>query len=610
MTGARAYLRRSLSIHPYSQKIWPQYELDWVALNFVNDPLGIWPEAIQSNSPAVKIPREEKQNHTGRGADGAATNELSVTRFGRELEKFRSRFSGATPVPTAKSPPNFRQDASRNPASPAQSTTPARIIPTQKSAEIETPFLEMRSVIVHSVVADTKRIDDGKAQQVVQVRQRLRALAQNWDTPATNYARSVAMAIQESMHHLLPQGSQIQELTWDIPCAWKGKDSAITITLKRASLANDIWEADPHLIEAVLSLWMFQVEAQKSQSVQDSKPSTKESEWYQKDTHIRVLSKHSEGLHAALQWWVEKDGIARVETRALETSRLDSGFMPGQDTSKSRVVGVVDSTAEKYSPFGDQASPSSARKITRGKTKTSTEYLVAATNIPTIQLMAQHIFTSFMWSLVPYIRPIQADIARPQAGEKVPQKPEVRSHILDQLVDTISRSTDLGTADDLYLCMIPALSLGKKLSEAECVIHHAHLRATAEYDSRTEWEKSGKIYKDLFSTARRFGPQSRIGIQATVVLTDFFTFLAMKLEQTELAESDAQFIKDIQKSISEELRWADKDVFLELIAINSKLKIRSIDLALKKIEEKTEKTIAEDKGSKGRFGRNKYHIVS
>jgi hypothetical protein len=323
----------------------------------------------------------------------------------------------------------------------------------------------------------------------------------------------------------------------------------------------------------------------------------------------------------SLQWWVEREGKDNftVDQDGKISQRLRSGyeFMPSEDIRSSRIVGFVDEKTKVYTQTpdtGTKATPvDKSEPADEPNEINSSKYVYTPTKISTMQLLAQHVFTSFIWAVVDDIEPIQADIPNYAPGEEVPPKPEVKAKDLRHLIDTITSSTDLGTVEELYLCIIPALSIRGKLSAADCVINHSHERAADKrHVSHFGWQKAGKIYRSLFVTSLKFGPRSEIGIKATVVLADVFAFLAMRVTQTVPDESELAQIKELQEEISQDLLRADKDVLREIVEISYRLRDpihKDLLFIMEKAQSATEQDWERGNGL-FKFGRNKYHIVS
>lgn len=590
MTIIRAYLRRGLSKHPLSQRLTQQYELDWFATNFVISRDEIWdlwdPKLSPSSSVATMISRAH-------ATFGTPAHQAGMTRCA---------------------------DTSWDPM--ADISQPMRRNSNIKQSKRRQPLLRIKlDFLYQSPFRDSSpwnvgftRYSDGSAQRVVEVRKRLHELTNKWDGPATKYAMAVSRAIQLTMGTLkfrpTNDTSPRRNFRWQIPVEWNDNDTHVELSINHTDTENK-WKIDRSLIEAILSLWMFALEETYEKEGEKFNPDNddplEKAGWYQKNTHVRVLATYSKSTDMQLQWWVERElreGHRNlVSGQSFEDTRPSSGFMPGLDTRKSRIVGFIDDK------LPEKSTVSSLRPSQLGEGQAKTKYLIAPSSMSTIQLLAQHIYSSFIWAISNYLEPIEADIFRPPPGEDLPPKPKVTSGKLKDLVETITRTTDLGTIEDIYVCIIPALSKRNILSDADCVVHHANRLAELNYDSPSKWDKAAKIYKSLFSDALKFGPRSKMGIKATLALVEFFSFLIIKEKQTAPDKEQTLIITKLKKEISNELRFADKDVMLELLEISGKLKLESIQLELSFVEEKTRRR-ADSESSQKRFGRNVLHTVS
>lgn len=200
MTGVRAYLRRGLRKHSLSQRITPQYELDWFATNFVMDPQLIWGKPTESSSNS-EFPEAPK--------DGKDETSQPLEQPLLEIDFGNIEHSGTD---------NFR------------------------SLEFSVPYSQRT-----------------KAREVIEVRQRLQALTKNWESPATKYAMAVVRAIQHTMTEL-PRNFEENPFSWQLPVKWQGEDDNIRLSVKYESTNSGQWTTDRSLIEAIISLWMFALE--------------------------------------------------------------------------------------------------------------------------------------------------------------------------------------------------------------------------------------------------------------------------------------------------------------------------------------------------------------
>lgn len=572
MTIVRAFLRRNLTIHPGSEELPQKHELDWFATRFINDPGQIWD--LPSYSSGIQ------------------------RRYSTSVGSSLKRSVGYRWL-------SLRATKKCQPAS-TPDMDPKKLIDSP-------PIFGFRAVMPSGKA--TKSCDTSNLQEAVQVRQRLRHLAGlvSWHTPETeDYASSVARAIQDFMNKIYEENLELKpapgntenpkrEISWDLPCHWNKKDETVTLSVERR-VGTNIWSIDEKSIEALLLIWLYSFEVQYLNHIPSQREKDLDSQSLGPNndlplsgTHMRVLSKYTENVRLELGWWVERGGRDTVQKYKLSQEDLDSGFLPTKDIRTSRIMGFLDRESTKSRSTSD-----------------ATDYLVSLTRIPTVQFLAQHIFTSFMWAVVDDLYPLQADIPKYAPGDEIPEKPKVQSTPLRRFVNNIATSTTLGSVEELYSCIIPPLSSRGKLSGADCIIEHAHMRVMGVLgrDLHDKWEAVGRIYTNLFETSMKFGSRTETGIKMTVVLADFCSFLTMKIGQTAPDSTALKTLETLQDKVWQSLERADFAVLSELTMIYEQLKDVPTHkglLKIKKAKERSGSTItAEDNEI---YGRNEYHKV-
>lgn len=547
MTAIRAWLRRSLGDHPVSQRIRHQHELDWFATVFTSCQQNLWTD-----------PQDIVTDITDQKLPNTRTN---ITNTDTNL-----------------------------PISPYRQ-----------------PLLEVLLITPHAGLhsADPWKTEfstslEESAQRVVEVRQRLQELCGGLGNPAGTYPTAVAQAIQELMK-LLPLRSNWAMkscFTWELPVVWNGIKEKIELTIR---FENGNWSINRSLLEAILSLWMFSIKEKETTDIDMEQFSDEKTQ--KKIMNARLLSSHSERMAKSLLWWVETDGHSpATETRSFRDTLPPDGIMPGPDGDTFRMMGFTD---EDLSPRTDE---DLSRRTDMAPNEPT--YLIAHSSVPIQQLMAQHIFSSFVWAIASYLSPIEAGIHRAPfpPGQKPPREPKVRSERLEELVEKIIR-TGLGTREEVYLCIIPSLSAARRLSAADCVADHHNYRTSFHAnDNMDRWKSSACIHQEFFDDSLMFSPCSKISVKATFAMVEFLDFLITKEKRTAPDESSLRAIQGLIRDISIDLQRAAKEVLTELLEIFDCLGNASMVQCLIPIMSKAQAS-PESTQTTNIFGRNQYHIV-
>ncbi|RYP04538.1 hypothetical protein DL764_004400 [Monosporascus ibericus] len=433
------------------------------------------------------------------------------------------------------------------------------------------------------------------AHRVMRIRRDLGELT-DWHGPASAEAIAVARAIEVTMDSTLGT-------------ALKGTFSRSLSTLKssegsdRESIAfrvergqNGSWKTYSDEIEAALSLWLYSVEklengqqfedkreANGSEKQQTGKTGTlgtkplrsKGDAWLRaKGTpakpSLRLLGSHTAALQRDLQWWMP-DGAAKVIELEAK-SKSDSSII---EVESHRVVGFTPEV---------KSDPSTNIDISQYKRK-SPEYpcehapcqagpLAVESYIPLKTLYAQHMFSAFMWATTKTMdSPISdgADIqpTKPDGASSHPtwQSFTLHNARLSQMAENI-KSTGLGTLEDVYLCIIPPLSTGKKLPRAHAIIEWARKHATP-YEQQEHWKEATDAYWWLFRTAKTFPGQGDITTKATAISMEYRRAVtnAIKLREAQQFGKDIPELKRLKEKLEKELQDVGIDILAALMGL-------------------------------------------
>ncbi|KAK0726114.1 hypothetical protein B0H67DRAFT_480204, partial [Lasiosphaeris hirsuta] len=324
-------------------------------------------------------------------------------------------------------------------------------------------------------------------------RRDLGALA-DWYGPASADAIALARAIEATLNafdDLIDRDGK--EFIWSLP-ALKPFDAPnrepIAFRVQRQEDGNWVTYADE--IEAALSLWLYSVherenpkssvERDRGEEGGDAAPPNAKllrprgDEWLRSKgspakRSLRLLGSYNHVLQQDLRLWMP-DGSARVirvgqdEDKATDESKMI-------EMEKHRIVGHA-------SGWTDSGSPEESR-IRLNKTPlpdqhsavyepTMNTILATESYSPLKTLFIQHMFATFMWATAKTIeKPIadSADIRITEVDDEANGVLRRRSFALhtgrlSKMAQDI-QSTGLGSLEEVYLCILPPLSMENKL---------------------------------------------------------------------------------------------------------------------------------------------------
>ncbi|KAF3003987.1 hypothetical protein E8E14_007350 [Neopestalotiopsis sp. 37M] len=292
------------------------------------------------------------------------------------------------------------------------------------------------------------------SQQLLRVRTRLGDLSK-WTSKSSASALSLVRSIEAFMNTMFPDPqSHKKSFEWFLEASAalpddpiKTKD-AIGFAVKRDSK----WKADLGTVEAALSLWLASINAENAEDT--AIRATYDWRRAKADDSLicsfyRIIGdKLSDGaLKRDISWWV--DSLVAEQsggTKGREHAEVVIGFNGIEDnTNADGELGII-------------------------------------SNAPLPIILAQHIFTSFMWTIA---QALPKDCLDPKSDGEHPEvmiegplifnsdefdqtwpRLRMRHRTLTKLVGQME-SYGLGSTNDILLCMIPALSVMKLLPNQE-----------------------------------------------------------------------------------------------------------------------------------------------
>ncbi|RSL87189.1 hypothetical protein CEP51_002361 [Fusarium floridanum] len=299
----------------------------------------------------------------------------------------------------------------------------------------------------------------GSSQQLVKVRERLGDLCK-WKTSMSETAVALAQLIKHFMSIFFEQHRGVAEEADKI--MWATKTSALcdngndeiektTVAIERK---NGKWVAELGKIEAILSLWMASIKARQI-DMEENRDTTRDRDTTMGDWRRSSSAKikferivgdgwfdnHHDSLLRDISWWVGDSVVSTYETKRKESSDINIGF----DTPTS----------------GHQRPPHE-----------HTERLSQSSTATLPSIMAQHLFTSFIWAISEHLPRNCLHQGESDTRDFVQVDPATGfnpdhlfsdwrklnlSHPLLMSVVKEGESLGLGTVTDILLCVIPAL---------------------------------------------------------------------------------------------------------------------------------------------------------
>ncbi|KAI5787304.1 hypothetical protein EDC01DRAFT_617690 [Geopyxis carbonaria] len=332
-------------------------------------------------------------------------------------------------------------------------------------------------------------IDASWGTNALKIRRRLGRLTK-WDGKTALPSVAVAKSIEILMNTLFDgkkPGSEEKEersseegftdktcFSWSVGVLVDKEPGKIQFQVKRSAPGKD-WKIDSTYIDAALSLWMFHISAQEArrEEVNENKADT---DWLREDLELREkvvrllgLKHSSKALQRDIKWWVGDVPINEND---------DNNILPGTEAS-ALVVGFASMDSEW------QASdvPESAKStMTSDASSRFTNSITVMSQGSLVLSLAQHIFSSFMRAIAEKIPPEKlepketsverADLFRAHDPETMLSL-KLENKTLTRMASQIQQ-TGLGSLQETYLCMIPALSQSKNLPmNARTPLHYA-----------------------------------------------------------------------------------------------------------------------------------------
>ena len=557
MTAMRAYARRRLVESFHATNLFPLFELDWLSTNL--------------DGP--------------RGPMGSLSGCASYS---------NSSARGPLNAPSASEAELF---------GPEEWT--ACTWETEASLEEK---LDEPSVTKHAI--PRRKLDN--ACGVMMLRRDLAELS-GWRGSATVQALNLAHAIERTMNTLLPTPGNFQRFSWVLKV--RRAQSKLEELVFHAKWGNGTWNARADELEAALSLWVFSISHHGTPVRKTvSRQGREDDSWLRgRDTRpklgLRLLGLLDDGLIQDLKWWMP-DGlvgfvkvderltpsdIEKASLREVESARVAASGR-GRRRLKTREIGspphaTIDTPADKSGltwwnievpEHWEQHSGHGAR---HHEDNGSQCYVATTSNASFENLLAQDMFSAFMWALAGIKEVAVIDKATIRPGEAISSDAwktfSLRSERLTRLAHEVSDS-GLGTVDDAFQAIIPALSYRDKLPSLEELAALAQHRGELHEKDR-RWKEATDTYLWLLELAKVYEPGAFIYRKALAILLAFERRLARHLRFSDAAAVDNAYkttgeLQTQMEAVMNALKFADPVALDDLQNWPSPVECRQLDM--------------------------------
>jgi ankyrin repeat protein len=408
--------------------------------------------------------------------------------------------------------------------------------------------------------------DTTEAQRVVLVRKRLGDLCK-WTTSASKPALALARSIERFLDEFLPNGLPVtkngaeiplpdiskssardKRIEWRIPfsCSDTGAKTEVKLLLTRNSSQNGRWRVDLAGIEAVLSLWMANLES--GNSLHDKDLETADWRRAGVDSNVdycRVLGeKRGEVLKRDISWWVNNPEIyTEKEIQEGEGPDpkdpivADPAAKDHQDNEIKITIGFIGSSTG--------LGPTEPTK--------ASDLLFQYSNADLATLTAQHLFTSFMWTIGESIPRQAFHQGTRDIGEHVKVQSsnmfDLHSNVgklsgrklnnvnLTRFV-TYAEKQGLGTADEILLCIIPTFSFYDRLpNDAVLTCDQPEIKFPGSSRSKDQICARYSYFLDWIHEKKGASLEEYISIAGVARTVEFIYLVALDLANREASDS-------------------------------------------------------------------------
>ncbi|KAJ4401067.1 hypothetical protein N0V91_008208 [Didymella pomorum] len=342
----------------------------------------------------------------------------------------------------------------------------------------------------------------------------------------------------------------------------------VNVPMRRSSKGK--WQVDIGRIDAILSLWMASIESytaatqvskqrkSKGQIVgEDTQSNRALPDWRRSKAGVdmrynycRILGDDFEDgvLKRDIAWWVDELTAEQSDVRAKrKLDRSDEVPLDGLGTTmptshhKSETADTWEcSNARAKAKSTDLVIGFNGREVDSKRSlagERPRELAITSTGLlPTI--LAQHLFTSFMWTVVEQLpedclrqgvlsseQDVEIDARHtfdPHEFVDTWRRPTLRHRQLTKLVRQLE-TFGLGTQNEVLLCMVPALS------SRDLLPNHVILKLIPQIRHGQGWAETARCYNRLLEQSMRVAPRANMSVEkfcynVVVATIDFLCF--------------------------------------------------------------------------------------
>lgn len=253
------------------------------------------------------------------------------------------------------------------------------------------------------------------------------------------------------------------------------------------------------------------------------------------------------------------------------SDKLASIVLEPNNQLTASIASDKDKPNDKPARIVSEPNNQSDASVASGKKGPNDQPLLAAVSeVPLDLLFAQEMFSCFMWAVAKALKgPIQGRTTthKIESSDETSswQSFTLQNTTLSRIAQDVHR-TGLGSLEDVYLSIIPPLSIERKLPVASVVIELARQNAK-KHELAGHWKEAGNIYRWLFERCKTFGSDDVVALSATAVLLEFFRSVTITLNvrtKEQYEQSAIDVLKELRSTITKELKEFDANVLSSL----------------------------------------------
>jgi hypothetical protein len=380
------------------------------------------------------------------------------------------------------------------------------------------------------------------SQMLVKLRKRLGILSK-WTGPASQAAVALASSIDEVMNALFPS-EDTTTFVWSLSVRFGDEDQWIRLVVEKPSTGKP-WISNAAEIEATLSLWLYhargsETQADRTMGAIDSIGQFDPEDWLRSGDlalqrqNLQFLGPDTASLRRDLKWWIpgaRSSTLLRIDpvqsrgpliSTNTDILLIDHTKVTGfSKVAQSHDAAVIEGSRSEYT---SQALPLDEIEGVNGGSSGSALAIMSDSNTMEISY-AQHLFSAFMWAVSQKVTTIEGRTTAQQTdmfnNPTAWKSLQLENTVLSRVARAVQKS-GLGSLEDVYLCIIPPLSLSNKLPVAAAV--DSVLQTIKDREANSSLEELSAIHLELLRFGTRFGANENgmlcpFGIKAVAVVT-------------------------------------------------------------------------------------------